>query len=240
VVVDNNPDGPCGAALKDLANWIPNLRYIPKGDIAGTAVGDRGFREARSEFVLCVDCHVMVASGALIRLLKYFEADPGTKDLRQGPVIYDDLKGYSTHFNPEWRAGMYGIWDTEPAGADADLPPFEIPMQGLGLFACRRDAWPGFNPEFRGFGGEEGYIHEKFRRRGGKVLCLPFLRWLHRFNRPLGTSYANRWEDRVRNYLIGFREVGLDTAQVVEHFKAFLGEQCWSTVAERLGPGVLS
>jgi UDP-glucose-4-epimerase GalE len=240
VVVDNNPEGACGRALRELANWIPNLRYVPKGDISGTAIRDRVFQEARGEFVLCVDCHILVANGALRRLLDYVEARPGTKDLLQGPMINDDLKGYSTHFKPQWRAGMYGTWDTDPAGADADQPPFEIPMQGLGLFACRRGAWPGFNPAFRGFGGEEGYIHEKFRQRGGKVLCLPFLRWLHRFNRPLGTSYANRWEDRVRNYLIGFRELGLDTTQVVEHFREFLGEQTWSMVAERLGPGVLS
>ncbi|MGL1784034.1 hypothetical protein ACSTG0_23510, partial [Vibrio parahaemolyticus] len=85
---------------------------------------------------------------------------------------------------------------TDPAGAEPDLPPFEIPMQGMGLFACRRDAWAGFNPDFRGFGGEEGYIHEKFRQRGGKVLCLPFLRWMHRFNRPLGLPYPNVWADR--------------------------------------------
>jgi len=135
---------------------------------------------------------------------------------------------------------MYGTWDVNPAGADPDQPPFEIPMQGLGLFACRREAWPGFNPAFRGFGGEEGYIHEKFRRRGGRALCLPFLRWMHRFNRPLGTPYANQWEDRVRNYLIGFRELGWDTAPVVDHFKTFLGEQVWQRVTELLGEGVLS
>ena len=68
---------------------------------------------------------------------------------------------------------MFGQWSTDERGADPDAPPFEITMQGLGLFACRRDAWPGFHPEFRGFGGEEYYIHEKFRRNGAKVLCLP-------------------------------------------------------------------
>jgi len=238
VVVDNNPHGPCGPALKDLGNWIENYRYIPKGEISGTAIRDWVFREAACEFVLCIDCHVLVVSGALRRLIDYFQAAPDTIDLLQGPMVYDDLKGYATHFKPGWRDGMYGTWDTDPAGADVDQPPFEIPMQGLGLFACRRNAWPGFNPAFRGFGGEEGYIHEKIRRRGGKVLCLPFLRWMHRFNRPLGTTYTNRWEDRVRNYLIGFRELGWNTDQVIEHFRTFLGETVWSAVVARLGPDV--
>jgi len=83
----------------------------------------------------------------------------------------------------------------DTGGVDADNIPFEITMQGLGLFACRRTAWQA-SIRVRGFGGEEGYIHEKIRRRGGRVLCLPFLRWMHRFERPMGTPYSNRWEDR--------------------------------------------
>ena len=68
------------------------------------------------------------------------------------------------------------------AEARRDLPldaePFEIPMHGLGLFACRKEAWPGFNPRLSGFGGEEGYLHQKIRNRGGRVYCMPFLRWM--------------------------------------------------------------
>jgi hypothetical protein len=235
LVIDNNPLGACAKGLKDLENWAPNYRYIPQGEISGTAVRDWVFQEARGEFVLCADCHILIQPGSLRRLLDYFEANPNTNDLLQGPLIYDDLKSYSTHFKPGWSSGMYGAWASDPAGADPDNPPFEIPMQGLGLFACRREAWPGFNPAFRGFGGEEGYIHEKFRQRGGKALCLPFLRWMHRFNRPAGAPYANRWEDRVRNYLIGFQELGWDTDPVYEHFREFLGEDVWSAVLERLG-----
>jgi hypothetical protein len=73
--------------------------------------------------------------------------------------------------------------------------------------------------------GEEGDIHEKVRRRGGRILCLPFLRWLHRFGRPGGLSYVNRWEDRMRNYLIGFNELGIGTAEMEAHFAELLGAQ---------------
>jgi hypothetical protein len=119
---------------------------------------------------------------------------------------------------------MYGTWAKDPAGFDPDAPPFDIPMQGLGLFACRAAAWPGFNPLFRGFGGEEGYIHEKFRQRGGRTLCLPFLRWVHRFGRPAGVPYRNKWEDRFRNYLIGFDELGLPTEELEAHTIEMMGE----------------
>jgi hypothetical protein len=235
LIIDNNPTGPAAEGLKNLENWIPNLRYIPHTAISGTAIRDYVFKEARGEFVLCVDCHVLVVPGALRRLLDYFERNPDTDDLLQGPLVYDDLQSYSTHLDPVWRQGMYGCWVSDPAGADPDQQPFEIPMQGLGLFACRRAAWPGFNPAFRGFGGEEGYIHEKFRQRGGKAICLPFLRWLHRFYRPRGVPYVNVWEDRVWNYHIGFRELGWDTGEIVEHFKAHLGETGWRQVVDKLG-----
>jgi LicD family/Glycosyl transferase family 2 len=234
IVIDNHPDGPCGQALKALENSIPNYRYVPKTNMSGTAIRDCVFEEASGEIVLCMDCHVFISQGALQRLIAYFDAHPGSKDLLQGPLIYDDLRGISTHLKPEWRSGMYGTWHTTPAGADPDSMPFEITMQGLGLFACRRDAWPGFNPAFRGFGGEEGYIHEKFRQRGGRVICLPFLRWLHRFNRPMGVPYPNRWEDRIQNYLIGFRELAWNTAPIAEHFKTVLGAETATRVIAQL------
>jgi hypothetical protein len=225
IVIDNNPDGPCSDALSQLGNWINGYRYIPRGEWSGTAIRNAVFEEASSPFVLCVDSHVVIAPGALSKLVAYFEAHPDSPDLLQGPMLYDDLRHIVTHMEPRWRAGMYGIWETDPRGVDPAYPAFDIPMHGLGLFACRRTAWPSFHAAFRGFGGEEGYIHEKIRRRGGRTLCLPFLRWLHRFGRPQGLSYANRWEDRIRNYIIGFNELGLDTAEMELHFTGLLGAE---------------
>jgi hypothetical protein len=223
-VIDNHPDGASAEPLKRLQDWITNYRYLPYAEAQGTAVRDRLFAEAGGEFVLCMDSHVFIAPGALKRLFGYFDANPDSIDLLQGPLLNDDLKSVATHFAPGWRKGMYGTWAKDPAGFDPDAPPFDIPMQGLGLFACRGAAWPGFNPLFRGFGGEEGYIHEKFRQRGGRTLCLPFLRWVHRFSRPAGVPYRNKWEDRFRNYLIGFNELGLPTEELEAHTIEIMGE----------------
>ena len=234
LVIDNNPKGDCAEPLKDLERHIPNYRYIPEPARIGTSVRDMVFKEAAGEFVLCIDCHVFIVQGAIKRLLKYLSDNRTTQDLLQGPLLRDDLKSISTHFRPEWRGGMYGVWDDNGAASDPEAPPFDIEMQGLGLFACRRDAWPGFNPAFRGFGGEEGYIHEKFRRAGARTLCLPFLRWMHRFGRPMGTSYPNLWEDRIWNYLVGFSELGLPTEEMERHFRQLLGEPRGAEVFERL------
>jgi hypothetical protein len=38
----------------------------------------------------------------------------------------------------------------------------------------------------------------------------------------MGVPYVNRWEDRVRNYMIGFRELGLPTAELEQHFHELL------------------
>lgn len=234
VVVDNNPRGRCAESLKQLEGSIANYRYVPYDHRGGTTVREIVFAESNAELVLCMDCHVFVVPGAVNKLIAYCDAHPDSKDLLQGPLIYDDLNSLSTHFEPKWRSGMYGCWATDERGKNQDAEPFEIPMQGLGVFACRRSAWPGFNRRFRGFGGEEGYLHEKFRQAGGRTLCLPFLRWMHRFSRPMGVPYVNTWEDRLRNYMIGFDEVGWDSRPVEEHFSELLGPAVTRPLIERI------
>ena len=223
LVVDNHPDGPAAEDLKNLDKIIANYRYFPYGVWKSPMVKDVVFRQANADYVLCLDGHVMLQPGALKRLIDYFEANPDCSDLLQGPMFAENLNSLHTHFDPVWNKGMYGFWGSDERAADPDGPPFEIPMQGLGLFACRKNAWVGFNPRFRGFGGEEGYLHEKFRQRGGKTLCLPFLKWLHRFSRPGGVPYLINWHDRIFNYMVGCHELGLDSEPVKKHFKEHLG-----------------
>ena len=68
------------------------------------------------------------------------------------------------------------------------------------------------------------YIHHKWRKApapGGaqrRVLCLPFLQWLH-FFRQGQPPYPLRLEDRIHNYRVGHAELGLDPARFLEHFK---------------------
>jgi len=234
LVIDNHPDGPCGDDLKALENHCKTLRYVPFTGQSGTAIRDVVFSEASGDFVLCMDCHVLLPPGVLKRLMDFLDAHPDSTDLYQGPLIYDWLDQISTHFKPEWNNGMYGTWGVDERAEDVDAEPFEVPMQGLGLFVCKRDSWPGFNLKFRGFGGEEGYIHEKFRQRGDRTLCLPFLRWLHRFQRPMGIPYRPIWEDRIRNYIIGHRELGLDEEPIERHFGELLGKEFTKRAMEEI------
>jgi hypothetical protein len=102
-------------------------------------------------------------------------------------------------------------------------PPFEVPGQGLGLFAMRRDAWVGFHSEARGFGGEELWVHAKVRAAGGRVLCHPAVRWTHRFGRPGGVPYPCGLWGKVRNYVLEFRELGWRLDPIRAHFVGLPG-----------------
>jgi glycosyltransferase involved in cell wall biosynthesis len=103
-------------------------------------------------------------------------------------------------------------------GFDSDESEFEIFAQGLGLFFTSKRSWLGFNEHCRGFGGEECYIHEKYRKAGRKALCLPFLKWLHRFARPDGVKYELTIDNKVRNYILEFTELDLDLSPVYKEF----------------------
>lgn len=220
IIVNNNPNSNSGQTTNKLKNWIQEpCQIINFTDYQSTSCRNKIFEYCNTPYCLSTDCHVLFESGSLKKLIKFFDSGKDQGNLLQGPLLYDNMQGISTHFELEWRGNMWGTWATDSRGIDPQNEPFEIPSQGLGVFACRTNNWLGFNPSFRGFGGEEGYIHEKYRRMGKKTLCLPFLRWLHRFDRPNGVPYPLTLDSRIRNYLIGFTELGMDIQPIKDHFK---------------------
>jgi hypothetical protein len=234
LVVDNYG---CEHTKAFVEGWAKG-RYILATQAVGTAAAkNRVFAEASGKAVLCCDAHVLFIPGVIAKLKEYYRSHPGSRDLLQGPLLADDLHTVLTHQEPVWRDEMWGIWAADRRGLDPEGEPFEIPMQGLGVFSCRKDAWLGFNPAFRGFGGEEGYIHEKVRQAGARCLCLPWLRWVHRFPRPGGVPYPALLHDKVKNYIIGHTELGLDLEPVRSHFSNRLSEEQFAALeVEALAP----
>jgi hypothetical protein len=219
VIVDNNPDSKHGKAIRKFVEWVKEpIQYLPFTKFKSTCVKNKVFELADTPYVLCIDSHVMLVPGAIKKLIEFYDDKRDNGNLIQGPLLYDDFHHISTHFDLKWNGYMWGTWGTDERGVDPNNKPFEIPAQGCGLISCRKDSWLGYNKDFRGFGGEEGYIHKKYEKHGKKTLCLPFLRWMHRFGRPNGATYPNDLKERFKNYLRGFLELGIPTDELEEHF----------------------
>ena len=247
VIVDNDQDGrpeleghnggegdhssKCRRLMEQVGGKY--LHYI---DVQGTAAAKgKVFDLATAPIVMVVDCHVMLPPGSILRLIEFAESQPDSKDLWQGPC-----EGVGDYFRPKWGSLMYGQWANDDRTAAGE--PFEIPMQGCGLFACNKKAWPGFHPLLRGFGPEEFHLHQRIRRNGGKCWCLPWLPWTHRFGDPDGVKPpSDPPEERLRGHLITHLDTGAPSLQEIrEHFvdqaKALTNQQFFQvlrdTVAE--------
>jgi hypothetical protein len=209
LVLDPDPEGPRAAALRGLGGWIPNYTYWGHRSNGASAL-DLLFRFGNSEFVLAMAPHVLFAPGALGALIAYLKCHRSTNDLLQGPLL---------------SAARV----VDPAGR-----PFEIPGQTPDLLVCRRLAWPGMNPRLVEGAGPDDYVHEKIRRAGGRVVCLPPLRWMRRDDGSGAGSSRQVGRDQVRNHLIAARELGLDPRPAVVAFEAMLGTQAVEEVGREV------
>lgn len=254
VIVDNDPSGPHSDRLRRFVGSISSaaknsrkagydqfpqplrIRYEPLASPVGTSPPrNKVFEIATGDAVLCVDDHIDFMPSALERFCRWVDANPECKDLLQGPMMLDGLETFHTHFDPPFREGMEGTWGTDYARGsynpkeweDIEVPskdPFDIHGQGLGVFGCLKGQWLGFNPLFREFGGEEIYIHTKYRNAGRRTLCLPFLKWPHRFDNPNKRDYPLSSVAKVRNYVLGHLENGLPLERIYRHFVLRINE----------------
>lgn len=227
VVIDNNPKSPEGKDTENICSKL-GIKYIPYDKKRSTAVRNEIFKHSTAPFCFSIDSHVLFEPNTIKRLIRWTESNPNCEDLLQGPMLHDSLnpnnRDMSTHMNPTWRAHMFGVWGFDDRAVDMNNEPFEIEMHGLGLFGCKTDTWLGFHDLFKGFGGEEGYIHEKYRKNGRKTLCLPFLRWLHKFRLSDKPPYPLPLSERISNYIVGHLDNELPLDEIEEHFSTSYGD----------------
>jgi hypothetical protein len=234
LVLDNHPSGPCAKPLKDLERQVAGYRYVPYERIHGNWVRDLLFREANAEFVLCMDSHVLFRPGALARLVEYLEAQPDSLDLWQGPLMGDNLKPLGRTLTPFGGPGCTACGRPTSAAWTPTRPAFEIPMQGLGVFGCRRAAWPGYNPRLCGSAWKKGTSTRRSDgRAGGHSVCRSSAGRTV-LNRPFGPRYPVSVEDRVRNFLLTHNELGLDPGAAIAHFEKEFGAERVRPVVDRV------
>jgi len=228
VVIDNNSTSKHGEEVKSFIEKNVKGTYVANTKQNASWTKYQVPDYANGKYIIIVDCHVLLIKDAIDNLLKYYEKTPNCKNLIQGPLLANNLKTINTHWNPIWQGHMYGAW----ANDDESLKkgePFIIPMQGMACMSFERAAWKGISPHFKNFGGEQGYIAEKFRSWGGENICLPSFQWVHRFGRPSGVPFRLALEDRVWNYFIGWLDLYNDPSHIkiketYNHFKDKLPE----------------
>lgn len=248
LVVDNDPGGIDGTRNLNNCNKV-NAKYIQLVTPVGTSQPrDLAIRSARGKWVLCVDCHVQLGVGVLAQLVNWCKRTD-SDDLFHGVLYAENWKDITwTHWLPAWG-------DNAMLGKQAGLKPEELREKdglpiwgaGLGLFLVMREKWLGFHPTFEAFGGEEGYIHEKYRKAGRQVRLLTWLAWWHEFrdqSEPI--KYPTHWGSRCWNYLQSYAEVkfpalsGLKAMFVGKNLigtKELTSEEHWYLLLERLKLG---
>jgi hypothetical protein len=280
VVVDNKPESKHGQFTAALCKNV-GAKYVPMSSPKGTSpTRNRVIDEAETEFVICIDPHVMFYRYALDEVYRGIDNKTLGDDLYSGPLMMDDGDSCSTHFNREWRSEMYGTWGRawqcpchsevrftciqdgdklsyrslcdsgeQPVltvckecgvsfptvgwaghekilldkgfislGKNDEDDPFETIGHGLGMFLTRKDSWLRFVDNSVGFGGEEICVHDVYRQAGRKSICLPYLKWIHRFGRPDGNPYVATLYHKLRNYVLWFNRLGKPLDEIYEHF----------------------
>ena len=166
--------------------------------------------------MLCCDCHVLFAPGVIARLKQFYREHPACQDLLQGPLLYDDGKRIATHMDPVWRNQMWGRWGSDPRGQDPRGEPFEIPMQGLGVFSCLQTV-PGsaFIPHFGALGEKKATFMKSSGRLADAVSVCPGCVGCIALAGLAGVMYPLMVEEKLRNYVLGHAELGLDLVPVL-------------------------
>lgn len=154
-------------------------------------------------------------------LTKFCEVAMGTKEVTECPMCGRELPREVPWHKHGFLLEQLGY--RPRCTRHEDTQPFEIPGMGLGFFAMRREAWPGFPAGMKGFGGGELHMHILVRRNGGRAVCHPLCGWWHKFPHDIripknqynqlppddqllafikGRQYPNDIFTKTRNYVL--------------------------------------
>lgn len=233
VVCDNSPVGSRHVDLNQKLCNSTESTYVRLDKRFGTACAkNEAVAASRGKWCLLIDSHVQIPGavvdwdgmaikqGVLRQALHWVMTRPNDQTLYHGHGYREDIgeSTFGTQFKPGFGSFMWGQWETDERRSGQ--VPFDIWAAGCWLMLFNRQAWEtvgGFHPLCLGFGGEEVFIHERWRRSGRKVQCLPWLRASHRFGNPAREPMPIA--DRIWNNCLMSLECGTPTKeQIVEHF----------------------
>lgn len=237
IVIDNSPYSADGIQTKKFMernlNNVAN-RYIAYDLRRATCLKQKIYDYAETPYILYIEPRTMFISGVLRKLIDFFDQGKDGGNILHGPLIDADLGSSFTHFVEAeyWEDASCGKFESDPRAADPEADPFEIKNMFLGAFACRKDCWIKIPPAFIGnsMKAEDTYIHAKARQLGKTSLCLPFFRWTYRWNKIYGIRYANSVELLVRNNIVAYEKLGLNTENIKEFVKKIYPENKFNEI----------
>ena len=209
VVVDNHPEattrlkgcpecakiaknGPtcsaCSSALEDMATATRSegARYVRWSEKQGTYPGKNQLKvEARGDWVLTMDSHVLLTPDTIQTVLDVIEKFPDSNDFFHFPVLFRsgsqenpgrpaaaDFRKQQFIYHARGKGGGCYGW-TKNAKTPGD--PYPIAAMITSCYLVRRAAWfsaHGYDPILGNYGGWEGPIQMKWWLMGRQVLSL--------------------------------------------------------------------
>lgn len=237
VVVDNKPRTRQSARLKKFLGSITQskVKYVELKSPVGTACAKNAvFDNAETDYVLCIDSHVILEENCIEDLFRIYEYGMDHDGLVQGPLIGDDADPQTAQnsFTSKWSGGMFGQWERIAQGRKKVIPA--TPSFACGFLSSRKDNWLGFNEHFRGFGGEEGYIQQKYWKNTRPAFVFQELGWCHLFEDIDRSNSHKSVFDQARNYIIGWQELGFDLTEMKDHFvgEGLLPQRQWDWIMQ--------
>ena len=204
IVVDNEPDGD----VEEVCRYYdrPWLRYIPAGEVASVNYPRTvGAEQATGDWLLTIDSHVLLQPGTFDDLSKRIAAG----SYPEGALVHFGISFGGPNVYGGYRLTLeenfWGAWELLLPEGCAD--PYHVAASGNWALLTRRADWQrlgGFNPGFRGYGGDEIYIQLKYWRQGGQVLLDPALRGCHWSGKR---GYSFDLDAFLRNVALGGRIV---------------------------------
>ncbi|MFI9404310.1 hypothetical protein [Nocardia sp. NPDC052316] len=213
IMVDSLPNQSVRSTAQQRVGSCVNLRWLPWEP--GTAALNTLFAHAAAEWVLCVRPGVRLEATALEHLTQFVAEHPDCGDLLQGPRSDDSRHQDSTHMDPVWHHGRFGVPVYDDRAGAASHDAIEIGMQDLGFFACRKDRWPGVHARLGMQTGPVGYLHKKFRAQTGRTLCLSSLRWTDTLHEPAEQQWT---PEQLFTYLLCWEDTGTAVEPILEHY----------------------
>lgn len=131
--------------------------------------------------------------------IQFVELEPGITPIKDMPNLH---KKHLNDFLNELRVKQRGLTP------DDEL---YIPAHGSAIFGCNKKSWQGYDPNFRGSGGADYYMHMVHRLAGYRTRCVGFLPWVHRFDDPHDARARLRQRksltNAIRNYGLAFKQL---------------------------------